>query len=218
MRAVALVAFLGLTTVLALPTEARADEIDTCANAYEAAQRLHKKDDPKALGEAVTCARDVCPDVLRKECSIWVKEWTPAERPADRPVVEAPKSEPAPAPAAAPSFANETSRPVPMLTYVLGGGGLVALGVASAFALHGVSVRNDLAASGCEPNCAIDRVDSARTSFLAADVFGVAGVAALGGALAIYLTRPEVRGDQRSARPRVELSPLLAGAAVRGTF
>src|SRR5689334_20628498 len=141
MRVVALVASLGFLSVLGLPKEARADEVDTCANAFEAAQRLHKKDDPKAISEASTCARDVCPEVLRKECSVWVKEWTPAPKASE----PAPKT-PEPAPKAEAKEAettettSETSRPVPVLTYVLGAGGLVTIGVASVFALHGVSI------------------------------------------------------------------------------
>jgi hypothetical protein len=199
-------AFVALT----LPRSARADEVDACANAYEAAQRLHQKSDPKAVSEAATCARDVCPDVLRKECSAWVKEWAPSEKTVS-------KSEPAPTPVEhdAPKL-EEPSRPIPLLAYVLAGGGVAALGVAGGFAISGMNTRSDLQRAGCEPNCPSTEVDSARRSFLIADVFGIAGVAALGGALAVYLMRPEAKAA--SGRPRVQITPLFAGAAVRGTF
>src|SRR5687768_1560329 len=84
MRAAVLVASMTLS-LLVLPRTANADEVDACANAYEAAQRLHQKSDPKAVSEAATCARDVCPEVLRKECAVWVKEWAPSEKPSASP-------------------------------------------------------------------------------------------------------------------------------------
>src|SRR5690348_13948842 len=122
--------------VFADPVSARADEIDACANAYETAQRHHKAGELKAsIVDAQTCARDVCPEILKKDCSSWVTAWRAEEREkeqreraAKEPPSE-PKTKPAPPPAASASTsttmttpaADEPSRPVPTLTYVLGG-------------------------------------------------------------------------------------------------
>jgi len=217
MRALALVASVTFLSLVALP--AKADDIDTCANAYESAQRLHQKGDAKALVEAQACARDACPDVLRKECASWVKEWTPAEKAASKssdtpPPPSRDASEPEPAKAA-----TETARPIPFLAYALGGGGILALGVAGGFALDGLSQRNDLERSGCEPACGTDKVESAKTSFLVADVMALTGLVALGGAFVVYLTRPE-RTERVTSRSRINVTPVLglAAAGVRGTF
>src|SRR5262249_39967916 len=64
-----------LLLALACAERARADEIDRCANAYESAQRLRQRGEIRqARAAAVTCARDVCPAVLRKDCSTWSAE------------------------------------------------------------------------------------------------------------------------------------------------
>ena len=208
MRVVAIA--LSSLIAVALPRSAGADEIDACANAYESAQRLHQKNDPKALSEAQTCARDVCPELLRKECGVWAKEWAPPPPPPKSQSQSGSTRELPPPPPA-------EDRPVPTLVYVLGGGGLVALGIAGGVALHGMSLRSDLEAAGCEPTCPSSRVDKARMAFLVADLFGIVGVGALGGALAIYLMRP---GPKASAGSQIVVTPLvgMGGAALRGTF
>jgi len=61
--------------LLLVPAPARADEIDNCANSYEATQRLRQRGELRAARSAAgVCARDVCPAVLRKDCTTWVRE------------------------------------------------------------------------------------------------------------------------------------------------
>jgi ribosome modulation factor len=156
----------------AIADSARADEIDTCANAYESAQRHHKTGDLKAsISDAQTCARDVCPEVLKKDCSSWLTSWRAEERDKEkekeRERAAKERAEPSPAPSgpATPAAPTEPSRPVPPLTYVLGGLGLVALGGAAGFMLRGVNTRNDLDEQGCAQrgDCNPSEVDRART-------------------------------------------------------
>lgn len=64
-----------LASTIAFAMPARADEIDNCANNYEAAQRLRQRGELRAARSAASvCARDVCPAVLRKDCSAWSRE------------------------------------------------------------------------------------------------------------------------------------------------
>lgn len=78
-------------------------------------------------------------------------------------------------------------RPVPLVTYVLGGVGLAALG---SFAVFGVLGKVE---QGCAPNCTADQVGSMRRHYAIADVsLGVAALS-LGAATVVYLTRPSVR-------------------------
>lgn len=199
---------------------ARADEIDTCANAYESAQRHHKSGELKAsISEAQTCARDVCPEILKKDCSQWVTTWRAEEKEKDRERAAKeppPETKPSPAPPSSSSSpsAEEPSRPVPVITYVLGGVGVLALGGATGFMLDGIAVRGRLDDSRCSPACDEADVDRARTSFLVADILGVAGIAAIGGAVVFYLTRPEVNAQTGS----VAIIPSAGGASLRATF
>lgn len=195
---------------------ARADEVDTCANAYENAQRHHKAGELKAsISDAKTCARDVCPEILKKDCSAWVTTWSAEEKSAE------PKAKPSPTPppAPAPIKTEEPSRPVPTMTWVLGGVGVLALGGATASFLIGMNTRRDLDAQGCAArgDCNGDAVDRARTSFLVADIFGIAGLAAIGGAIVIYATRPDANGAT-SAKTSVAIIPSSGGASLRATF
>lgn len=202
---------------------ARADEVDTCANAYESAQRHHKAGELKtSIAEAQTCAREVCPEILKKDCSQWVTTWRAEEREKERAAKEPPpdaRSKPAPVSAPPPSSSStpsreEPSRPVPVMTYVLGGVGLVALGGATGFMLNGMTIRKRLDQNRCSPTCDEADVDRARTSFLAADILGVAGVAALAGAVVFYLTRPEAT----SRTGGVAIIPGAGGASLQATF
>jgi len=63
---------LVLTSAL-LTTRARADDVDACATAAEHAQQLRR--DGKlhaAKDELAVCVRDVCPAVVRADCSAWM--------------------------------------------------------------------------------------------------------------------------------------------------
>lgn len=189
---------------------ARADAIDVCANAYEAAQRHHKAGELKAsLMDAQTCSRDVCPEVLRKDCSSWVSAWRAEEREKNKP----PEPQPEPAKTKPGAHPDSASRPVPTMTYVLGGAGILLLGGATAFVLNGVNIRQDLDRKQCAPSCDAGDVARARTQFLVADILGVAGLAAIAGALVIYLTRPDA-----TRAGSVSVIPVAGGASLRATF
>jgi hypothetical protein len=196
---------------------ARADEIDMCANAYESAQRHHKAGELKtSIADAQTCARDVCPEILKKDCSGWVTAWRAEEKEKERERAAREPPPPAPVATGTPPPAPEPSRPVPTMTYVLGGVGLLALGGATGFALNGVNIRNDLDRQGCAKrgDCDQSDVDRARTRLLIADVLGVAGALAVAGAIVFYVTRPDA-----PARPgSVAIIPALGGAFLRTTF
>jgi hypothetical protein len=84
--------------------------------------------------------------------------------------------------------AREPGRPVPALTWVLAGVGVVAGGASGFFAYRGLSQRDDI--QGCSPNCLQSDVDEARRSLLVADVALGVSIVALGAALVLYLSRP----------------------------
>lgn len=69
------VAALALAASLLTPSGARADEKDVCVKAVERAQvaRLDGKL-RKARDGFVICARPVCPDAIREDCTRWVGE------------------------------------------------------------------------------------------------------------------------------------------------
>jgi hypothetical protein len=80
-------------------------------------------------------------------------------------------------------------RPVPSIVYVLGAGGLAALGVGGYFQIHGMSARQDL--YSCAPSCAQTEVDDARRSLWVGNVVLGVGIVALVAATVLYFTRPE---------------------------
>lgn len=82
-----------------------------------------------------------------------------------------------------------TERPVPILTYVLGGVGIVSLGGFGFFALRGSSTRSDL--DSCKPFCAQDDIDSSKQNYVIGDVFLGVSIVALASAVILYVTRPE---------------------------
>lgn len=254
---------------------ALADEVDACSNAYEATQRLEKRGELRAaLREAKSCAREVCPEILRQDCAAWStsltalvptarirvrgpggcvardvtvhvdkkptlagaieldpgahvagaslpsgarieRRFTLAEREKDRAIeltFDSPEACLATAPvleSAAPR--GPTARAVPLLSWVLGGAGIAALGVSGAFAWRGFSIRSDLRNAKCEPVCDHHEVDRARSAFLVADVAGGTGLVALAAAVAIYFV---AAGPRRTARAM--LGP--AGVGLGGAF
>jgi hypothetical protein len=82
-----------------------------------------------------------------------------------------------------------TERPVPILTYVLGGVGVVSLGGFGFFALRGSSTRSDL--DSCKPFCSQDDIDSSKQNYVIGDVLLGVSIVALAGAVILYVTRPE---------------------------
>jgi hypothetical protein len=82
-----------------------------------------------------------------------------------------------------------TERPVPALTWILGGVGLVSLGGFGFFAMRGASTRSDL--DSCKPFCAQDDIDASKQNYVIGDVFLGVSIVALAGAVILYVTRPE---------------------------
>ena len=78
-------------------------------------------------------------------------------------------------------------RPVPMISYVLGGVGAAALG---SFALFGILGKLE---QGCAPHCTADEVGSMRRDYAIADVSLGVAVLSLGAATVFYLARPSVQ-------------------------
>jgi hypothetical protein len=95
-------------------------------------------------------------------------------------------------------------RPVPLLTYVLGGVALAAAGTSAVVAAGAFSERSK-ANDECAPNCDEARVDSIHDRFLLADIAGGVAIASAGLAVVFYVTRPEVPNE--AARPG--FSPFL---------
>jgi hypothetical protein len=83
------------------------------------------------------------------------------------------------------------SRPIPTVTWVLGGiGAGLVLGGAT-LGLIGASKRSDLEA--CKGACTSDQIDETKTFFIAGDVLAGFGILALGVAAVTFFTRDEAR-------------------------
>jgi hypothetical protein len=103
-------------------------------------------------------------------------------------------------PAAKVPVAEPSDLSTPPSVYVLASAAGVAFAVAGYLGVTGLSQRSDLKDS-CYPGCSTEDVDANRRRLLAADIVGAVGVAALGGALWIYLDTPsEVRVGATHAR------------------
>jgi hypothetical protein len=93
-----------------------------------------------------------------------------------------------------PVASEATERPVPIITYVLGGIGIAAAVNGGAWGVSSWSATGDLDAS-CAPRCDSDLVDVARRRALIADVsWGISAGAMIGAALTYFL-RPEVAAE-----------------------
>jgi hypothetical protein len=113
----------------------------------------------------------------------------------------------------------ETYRPIPVLTYVLGGVALAGAGGFAAFALSGQSEKKSLESS-CRPICTDEELEPVRTRFMLADAsLGIAVVSAVASGV-LYFTRPTkpvpmaLQGKAaRSASPfAFGIAPTRAGA------
>jgi hypothetical protein len=82
--------------------------------------------------------------------------------------------------------APDPARPVPALSWALGGAGVIGLGSFSYFALRGWGERSDLADAPCHVTATCD-VSGVRTSWYIADVSLVVAALAMGGAVWAYL-------------------------------
>jgi len=90
-----------------------------------------------------------------------------------------------------PERKQEETASTPTGVYVLGAIGLVGLASAATFGTIGLARKRELDRDDCAPDCKTSDVDPVRRSFLIADISLAVGVAALGAASVIYLTRPK---------------------------
>lgn len=247
--------------------DARCDEVQACATAYEQAQVQRRKGQLNAARKSlIHCVRDVCPAFLRQDCSQWLNE---VERAVPSIVVEARDSagqdrpdatitidgvtvqltdgksvtlDPGPhslhveAPGLTPAalqivvregdqrrrigvtLVRPTTRPVPALSWVLAGAGVVAIGVGAGFGIRGLSDRAALDDRQCKPSCPSSEVDSIRTSYWVADVSLGVGAIALGAALWLYVARPHKSEAPRTERAGLSLRPSAGGGSVAFVF
>ncbi len=107
-------------------------------------------------------------------------------------------------------------RKIPVLSYVLGGVGVAALGAFTYFRVSGVQDYNELN-SNCSPQCNPNDVDPIRSKFTASYVSLGVGIAALAGAGLVYVVAP-----RRDRIPVVQASIGAHGdgamAGVKATF
>jgi hypothetical protein len=116
---------------------------------------------------------------------------------------------------ATPALRAQRRGGVPVMTYVMGGVGVVALGSFVYFRVRGVNDYNDSNAT-CSPTCRQDDVDAIRQKFLLSYVSLGVGVASVAGAGLIFLLAPGRDGGavQASIAPRGD----GAIAGLRTTF
>ena len=76
MKAVGLLAAIATTaTLLGFETDARADERESCATAADQAQQSRDEGKYRRAREAMlTCARDVCPAPIKRDCLEWLTQ------------------------------------------------------------------------------------------------------------------------------------------------
>jgi hypothetical protein len=90
-----------------------------------------------------------------------------------------------------PAESPAATRPTPVLTWILGGVGVAAVGAFAGFGAWGLSQRGDLD-DRCKPSCPGEDVDAMYRTYLVADISLAIGVVALAAASIVYLTRPSV--------------------------
>ena len=103
--------------------------------------------------------------------------------------------------------ATAPTRPVPTLTWTLGGLGLASLGLAAWFA-HAGRVEQASLQAGCAPACSAEAARPMRRDYLVADLGLAAAALSLGGAAWTFWSRPTVRAAVGLTRGGV----LLRGA------
>jgi hypothetical protein len=105
-------------------------------------------------------------------------------------------------------------RPIPVLSYVLGGVAIAGLGTFGVLAIAGKSTQSNLE-STCEPHCSSDQVNSLETQFIAADVAAGVGALAAAGAVITFLARPSK--EERAPASSAAVVPVAGGAALMWT-
>lgn len=111
----------------------------------------------------------------------------------------------------------EPSRPIPALTWVFGGLGLVALGSFAYFGATGKSEADEY--QSCKPYCNESDVNATKTKLIVADVSLGVGIVSLGVATYLLVTRPKAQ-PASSAGMRFGVAPTPGGvfAGVSSAF
>lgn len=91
-----------------------------------------------------------------------------------------------------------SSRPVPALSWVLGGVGVIGLGTSAFFGATALAARSD--ANQCKPNCAPHQVDIVNQRLLGADIALGVSLVSLAAAVVVYLAQPTESHKPESAR------------------
>jgi hypothetical protein len=104
----------------------------------------------------------------------------------------------------------DTSRASPVLSYVVGGVGLAAIG--GGFLLAHWGREDDILLDRCAPDCSQKSVDHVSHMYIAADISLGVGVVALGAATWLYLTRPEIEDTTSAQTYHFDVKPLASGA------
>ena len=92
----------------------------------------------------------------------------------------------------------------PLISWVLGGAGLVAAGVGAVVGITALGDRSDLKDRNCAPYCPQGDVDAIRTKFIISDITVGVGIVAVGAAVVLWLTHKTeapVSAAPNGARP-----------------
>jgi hypothetical protein len=117
---------------------------------------------------------------------------------------------PAKPPESPPASPEESAKGPPVLAYVVGGAGLVAVG--GAFLLAHWGSEDNLKLDRCAPNCTQASIDHVSHMYVAADITLGVGVVALGTATYLYLMRPDARDRTTDEAFRFDVKPIASGA------
>jgi hypothetical protein len=126
---------------------------------------------------------------------------------------------PAPAPAAAdgaPS-SSASARPIPASAWLFGGLGVAGFAVLAGFGASSLADESALRDT-CAPHCQEADVHAIRVKHTIADIGLGVGVASLGVATWLFVTRPVVSAGPPSAARKLELGITGSTATLRGTF
>lgn len=109
-----------------------------------------------------------------------------------------------------PPAAHHKKPAIPVMTFVLGGVGVVGLASFAYFRVSGVGDYNHYNAT-CSPACNPDDIDSVRTKFLMSYISLGVGVAAVAGAGIVYVLN---RGTDEGGETAASVEPLAGGGAL----
>lgn len=109
-----------------------------------------------------------------------------------------------------------------VLSYVLGGVGVVGLAGFAYFALKGKSEENSVRNTGCAPNCSSSQVDPIKTKYLIADVSLGVGIVSLGLATYFFITSMHHKKESKADNARLHFDVVGSStgslATLSGSF